>query len=494
MAVFDKKSEKGNNIERSSIIPDELLLLGISAFLIFFLEDYLRLLVPNDPGIVANSVGYVLVFFVLTVSYFPKKIPRSHYIIVGVTALFLRLRVLFFKPVVSSDLHRNLLFGSVLAGGWNPYLWTIETIPALLEQGFVTKVSYIQEWVSHSYDYPALAILFFAAVTFFVPADNYSAFVLAKSVLMLVDVANAYLIYRTLKDHFGKEEVGKKMGLLYLLNPLAIFWVGLEGQFEPIPLFFTFLSIYLVLSTHETSIVPEKYQFLIPYVAGLMLACGALFKYFPVFFVPAIIFFFGRQVKPIIRFLSTFIFSSFLLSIPFVFSSYYVTNFVKFQINRTHHNLDEATFPLYIIDVPFFLLIGAILALSLFLIAKNRDRKQLMMWVGTATLFLFIVVNNSIFSWYVLWIFPTLFFTAVPQDEYSRSLYWGLGLSIYIVMWSPAELEVMFQVIAVTAVLTLTSFRTQVKQQIFGLLGLGSYVAPIPSQSSQSNLPKNGEL
>lgn len=158
--------------ERVSIINEEILLIIVSILLITQLGYYISQMAffdsMNPVPTLALQGGYLLVFFGLTATYFPKKIKKTHIAIIGITALILRIQILFITPVVTTDLHRNLLFGSLLSQGWNPYLWTIESIPSLLEQGtFISKVSYISEYASHSYDYPSLAIIFFALIVFF---------------------------------------------------------------------------------------------------------------------------------------------------------------------------------------------------------------------------------------------------------------------------------------------------------------------------------------
>ena len=208
-------------IGRVSAFKEEYLLIIFSILLYLQLDNYIKLSANSaNPNIVANSIEYVIIFLALACLYFPKKITLNQKIIFIVTALIFRLRALFYIPVLTSDLHRNLLFGSVLADGWNPYLWTIEKLPLLFQQGLIAKVTYTHEWANHSFDYPSLAILFFALITYLVPTDNISAFLLAKLALMLVDILNAYLIYRILTVHFNLDEISKKVALLYLINPL----------------------------------------------------------------------------------------------------------------------------------------------------------------------------------------------------------------------------------------------------------------------------------
>jgi Gpi18-like mannosyltransferase len=481
--VSDDQDTNSSRIRRESLFSEEILLIFISILLITQLETYLHHLpnaYPIHPGmIILNSMGFVIVFFGLCISFFPKKIKKSHITIIGITALILRLRVIFITPVVSSDLHRNLLFGSLLAGGWNPYLWTIETIPSLLDQGFVSKVAYTSQWTSHSYDYPALAIIFFATITLFVPADNFSAFILAKFSLMVVDVANAYLIYKIIKDHLTNNSttangvLGKKVALIYLLNPFSIIWIGLEGQFESIPIFFTLIAVYLVLTKkNKSEIKSTNFKFLSPYLAGIAIACGFLFKYFPIIFIPAFIYYYGKDVKSSIRFLSSCIITIFFLSIPFIFTSYYITNFLKFQINRSHNYLNETILSVFgVVEIPMILAIMVLVFVGLINTYQNKDRETTMFLLGTLSMFAFVFVNPSLFSWYILWLYPFLPFISSKNDEYLRSTFWGASLAVYVVMWSPNNphiLEQLLQIAILGFFLTWKEVRHSIKRIIEG--------------------------
>lgn len=467
-------------IKRISAFKEEYMLIIFSILLYLELDNYLKLSSTYNPNVVANSIEYVITFLALACLYFPKKINLNQKIIIIGSALIFRLRALFFIPVLTSDLHRNLLFGSVLTDGYNPYLWTIQKLLLLIQNGLLIKVSYTQQWATHSFDYPSLAILFFALITYLVPADNFSAFFLAKLVLMLVDILNAYLIYRILIVHFHLNEASKKTALLYLINPLSIFWVNIEGQFESIPLFFILASFYFLfyLKPNENEVnntikffnLNLKKDYL-PYIIGFLIACGVLFKYFPLIFVIPIVFYFGKRFMYTFNFIVSMIISIIFFSFPFLENSFYVSNFILFQITRNNNSISDANFSIgFGITIPVFILLTVFIGIAFVIsLRKKYDKKIQTSILGVFSMYLFIYLNNSIFSWYVIWIFGSLFFINTQYDDFFNSLLWVISLVILIFIWKAEYIYLIIPIIIVSYIITLERVRLFLKRVIFSI-------------------------
>lgn len=460
-------------IKRVSPFKEEYLLIIFSILLYIQLYNYVVSSKYSDSSIVGNSIEYVVLFIALVSLYFPKKITFNQKVIFITTALIYRIQVLFYLPVLSSDLHRNLLFGSVLADGWNPYLWTIQQLPQLFHHGFVSKVSFTTEWASHSFDYPSLAIFFFAIITFLVPADNFSGFVLAKAILMIFDILNAYIIYKILKDHFNVNEIAIKVALLYLLNPISVFWINIEGQFESVPLFFILISIYLlflVSNNSENALNSKRALRLkdnyIPYIIGFTLGCGVLFKYFPLIYAIPILFYFGRKFTYSLNFLFSLIITVVLLSIPFILNSYYITNFLMFQLSRNGNTVNDTNYNIgFGFQIPgFFVLITFLALLFLFSLYKKFDKKVQTSILGLFAIYGFIYVNNSIFSWYVLWLFGTLFFINTNYDDFFRSLLWTVSLILLILILDPKYVLIVVEILVISYIITLEKLHIVMKR------------------------------
>ena len=470
-------------IKRVSAFKEEYLLIIFMILLYIELDNYIRLSSYNNQNIVANSIEYVIIFLALACLYFPKKINLNQKVIFIASALIFRFRALFIIPIISSDLHRNLLFGSVLADGYNPYLWTIQNLPLLIQKGLLIKVSYTRDWAinswpTHSFDYPSLAIFFFAIITFLVPADNFSAFVLAKLVLMLVDILNAYLIYRILTVHFNLNEVSKKIALLYLINPLSIFWVNIEGQFESIPLFFILLSFYFLfyIKEEDNQDIIENYSVKIkkvylPYIIGFTLGCGVLFKYFPLIFAIPIIFYFGKRITYTINFIISLIGTIAFLSFPFLENSFYITNFIFFQITRKSNTISDANYNIgFGIEIPVFLIITILIGIVfIFSLRKKLDKKVQTSILGLFSMYAFIYINNSIFSWYVIWLFGSLLFINTQYDEFFRSILWVISLIILIFIWRPDYLFLIIQIVIISYIITLEKVRILMKRYFYNI-------------------------
>jgi len=470
----DKQESALPVIKRESIFKEEILLIFLLILLIIEFDSYISQLHLFDPNntlpLLSIQSSYVIIFFALVISFFPKKTNRFQFGIIGLTIIILRIKAIIILPVISTDLHRNLLFGSVLANGWNPYLWTIQDLPALLGQNlFASKVSYISEYASHSYDYPSMAIIFFALIAWISPADNYSAFIIAKLVFILFDLANSALIYKIMKSKLSMDGLlAKKISILYLLNPFSIFWVALEGQFEVIPIFFLLLAIYFVLSINQNDSDSTFLKDMSPYFAGIAIGMGFLFKYFPIIFIPAIIYYFKTSLGANIRFLISVVATISFLSFPFIISSYYITNFLEFQISRDHNFLNDRVFPIFgIFEVTLFPIVVLLVIIALVIAHKTQEREQKMFILGTLTMIIFLFINFSIFSWYVMWLFPFGIFISSKQDELLHSiLFWGINITIFIVLWTPQLFYLLIIMSLASFFLTWQQLRQQVRHQV----------------------------
>lgn len=474
ITTLKSNSESKSFFERSSIIKENYLLVFFVIILYYNIEIYLSLLQSN-ASIIQNSIGYIMTFITFILLYFPKKITKFQSIILVSLAIIIRLKLLFIMPIISSDLQRNLIFGSLFSDGWNPYLWTIEQIPVLIEQGFNPKVKFATAWITHSYDYPILAVIFFSLITSMVPADNFTAFVFAKFILILIDAVNAYLIYKIINTHFGKKEIGKKIALLYILNPLSIFLIGMEGQFEPLPLFFVLISFYLLFYTGQpvNTNINEKYKKFVPYLpflVGITLACGFLFKYFPIIFIPSIIIYFGKRLKNTLNFLIGFVFTSVFLSLPFIFNSYYISNFILFQLNRRTNWFNEIKFFIWGVDIPIIYIFILLFASHFLIYFFNKDKNSMFVTIGSFSMFMFLYFSPSMYSWYIIWLYGGLLFIGINEDEYLQSLFWVSSLSLLVAIWYPYMLNSIIQIIIFSYIFTLKFVRENIHKTVKILL------------------------
>jgi hypothetical protein len=89
-------------------------------------------------------------------------------------------------------------------------------------------------WSQAPYPYPALALLFFTAV-----ASVWPSLFFAKLVLTALEAGSALMVGRLSGDRW--------LGLVYWANPMSIWWVSREGQFEALQSFLVILSLALLM-------------------------------------------------------------------------------------------------------------------------------------------------------------------------------------------------------------------------------------------------------
>lgn len=157
----------------------------------------------------------------------------------------------FSVPLYTTDLLRNLGFGKAF------HIWGFGVYDLTPPDFSPWPIQFL--WPHHHYTYPAVTLLFYAGVTVI---STSMAF--AKCVLTLLDVLGTWLIYRVTRDRWT--------ALLYWINPLGVWYVSREGQFEALA------GLVMILALHELR--REK-----PWALGL-LSLAVQTKLFPVFLLP----------------------------------------------------------------------------------------------------------------------------------------------------------------------------------------------------------------
>jgi len=128
-------------------------------------------------------------------------------------------------PVNSTDLMRYVGFGREF---WHYGLKIYNYTPA--DFG---SAPYAELWPHLQFIYPALALLFFAAL-----AALYPCLFLPRLVLTGMELANSALVSRLSGN--------KWLGLAFFLSPVSIWWTSREGQYEAVVAFCTLLGLLLL--------------------------------------------------------------------------------------------------------------------------------------------------------------------------------------------------------------------------------------------------------
>ncbi|MEW6235291.1 MAG: hypothetical protein AB1656_07885 [Candidatus Omnitrophota bacterium] len=163
----------------------------------------------------------------------------------------LRLYYCFSVPLYTTDIFRNLGYGLEFQHyGFLVYAMTPYDFAAEPYQYF---------WPNHEYPYPAVTLLFYAAV-----AKVWACIFFAKLVFTLIDFINAWLVYKVTDDRI--------CALLYFFYPICLWYVSREGEFEPLVNFFMLLALWMQRRRHSSAL--------------FFLSLAVQTKLFPIFLLP----------------------------------------------------------------------------------------------------------------------------------------------------------------------------------------------------------------
>jgi 4-amino-4-deoxy-L-arabinose transferase-like glycosyltransferase len=428
-------TDKGIKISEVSVIVASLFLYNIT--------DQFRKNASTDKLFESMSL-YSLVFLGLVAFLFvlgEKLSPRLLLISIPLSFL-IRLPLLSTLPVASTDLHRNLMFGHLLSNNLNPYLYSGIDILGLLGDGKLSLIiPYTNSWDTHSYDYPSLAILFFSFIIWSHHSLLGDPFFYAKTILTISNFFISFTIYRILRDHTSwGESFAIRASVVYLFNPISVFQVSLEGQFESIPTLFTLLAILNTLKArdvwNDNNKQSQKHASFYAYLTGFFIGLGFLFKYYPIFLFPLLLIYLTK-FKLILKAIFSFLISVFYLSIPFIFSSAYITNFLEFQSQREDTENISYAVNSFGIQVGFntlslFFFVGAAI------IALLRKNKQgVLINLSAYTLIFFVLSGSSLFPWYIIMFYPAIVLARAELYEYSHVFSWLLMVLFFQIIWYP---------------------------------------------------------
>lgn len=299
-----------------------------------------------------------------------------------------RLYLVFQPPLRSMDLLRNIGFGKEF---WR-YGLAIYDHPT---RDFV-GTTYATLRPERYYNYPAVALLFFALV-----AKIWPSLIFGKLAFTVLEGLNAALIWKISKDRL--------LPLLYYANPVSVWWVSREGQFEPLMVSFSLLALYFL----------PRY----PPGAYFSLALGVQSKLTSLFLLPCLL-----SKRAGWRELLSFAFG-FLPSLIFSLSTGYPSHFIERRMEA--HGCNAYAWNIFdpsrLCDSPAMLVVTnalvtyGILLLCLLLMVR---RHRFVEYIG---LLIFIVVLKSMgvgHPWYLLAI-PLM---AMPISErQDRRLFFILG-------------------------------------------------------------------
>lgn len=262
---------------------------------------------------------YTLLFII---AYILKKSAGFNFAFLVLASILVRLIFLPAIPNLSQDFYRFIWDGRMLFEGFNPYLYT----PDSLMQNGKFPVAQAQELydgmgalsASHFTNYPPINQLCFYLAALFSGKSITGAVITMRILIIAADIGTLY---------FGKKLL-ERLRLpssriwFYILNPFIIIELTGNLHFEGVMIFFLVWSLYLLHS--------GKWKW-----AAIILACSISVKLIPLMFLPIFFWWFKRSeasklldFETLISFYSLVIISIVVLFLPF-FSMEFVNNYSK---------------------------------------------------------------------------------------------------------------------------------------------------------------------
>jgi hypothetical protein len=214
---------------------------------------------------------FTLLFAVYFIVY--RFFSITHFTYLLMAGILFRLLLLFSIPNLSDDVYRFIWDGRLAANGINPYSKLPAEIIQMPPVTGITNELYRQLNSPQYYTIypPVLQGIFWVAAKLF-PVNVSAAIVFLKSIIVMVELGNVFLLIRILK----KISLPKHLCLLYLLNPLVITELTGNVHFEGVMIFFVLLAFLFFLTNRWQS-------------SAICLGLGIATKLVPILFIPLMI-------------------------------------------------------------------------------------------------------------------------------------------------------------------------------------------------------------
>jgi hypothetical protein len=324
--------------------------------------------------------------------------------------IFSRLLILFSFPLLSDDIYRFIWDGSLMHHGINPFSATPIQLMQLNPEWIDSTLFDNMNSKAYYSVYPPINQLAFYLSA--IPGKGNllaSAFIL-RIFILAFDFGNIYLIKKLLQ--FYKKD--KKLVYLYALNPLVIVEFTGNLHFEAVMIFFTLLSIWLLLL--------DKWI-----LAAIALSLAINAKLLPLIFFPLFIHHIGWKKS---------VYAGFIVVVcviipffPFLHQPQYLENFIsslqlyygKFEFNGSIYQLlKEAGWKILNYN-PIEYTSKILLALTLmgFLITyvKSKNMIEGVFWL----MFTYTICGAIVHPWYML-----ILIAFTPFLKYRFALVWSV--------------------------------------------------------------------
>lgn len=184
-------------------------------------------------------------------------------------------------PNLSQDFYRFIWDGRMILGGFNPYLYTVDSFMSLgefpIKQALDLRVGMGDLNASHFTNYPPINQLSFVIANLFPGQSILSAVIGLRCIIIAADFGTLYFGKKLLK----KLKIPAHHIFWYILNPFIIIELTGNLHFEGVMIFFLIWSLYLLFN--------GKWQW-----AAVFFALSISVKLIPLIFLPL---FFQQFVK-----------------------------------------------------------------------------------------------------------------------------------------------------------------------------------------------------
>jgi hypothetical protein len=222
-----------------------------------------------------NFVQVISLFTFLFAAYFVmcKFFSITHFKYLLIAGFFFRVLLLLSVPNLSNDVYRFIWDGRLAAGGINPFSHLPAEIMQMPSVTGITKELYRQlnSPNYHTIYPPVLQGVFWLSGKWFA-ANVFGAIVFMKCIILMVELANFFLLIQLLKKCF----LPRHLSLLYILNPLVTAELTGNVHFEGVIIFFVLLAFLLMLQNNWQG-------------SAICLALGIATKLSPVLFLPLMV-------------------------------------------------------------------------------------------------------------------------------------------------------------------------------------------------------------
>ena len=324
--------------------------------------------------------------------------------------IFSRLLLLFSFPLLSDDIYRFIWDGSLMHHGINPFSATPIQLMQLNPEWIDSTLFDNMNSKTYYSVYPPINQLAFYLSAIPGKGNLLASAIILRIFILAFDFGNIYLIRKLLQ--FYKKD--KKLVYLYALNPLVIVEFTGNLHFEAVMIFFTLLSIWLLLN--------EKWI-----LAAIALSLAINAKLLPLIFFPLFIHHIGWKKS---------VYAGFIVAacviipfFPFLHQPQYLENFIsslqlyygKFEFNGSIYQLlKEAGWKILNYN-PIEYTSKILLALTLmgFLVTylKSKNMIEGVFWL----MFTYTICGAIVHPWYML-----ILIAFTPFLKYRFALVWSV--------------------------------------------------------------------